>query len=344
MKVGALFAAVLVAAVAAGFLYLLSDPGAPLGSGGGAAVTAARGAERKVNSAPVATSDTTAGGSAKVDAILESVTALQGKHEAAQAEAVLKAAIGEHATDQRLYVAYAELLLGGQRYGEAYENYVRALATGERSATLEFQAGTVASLIGRNDRAIEHYSAAQTADPKNAEYALFLGQVQLQSGMLDEARASIVRAAQLNPDDPRAWGTLAEIALRENKLDVAMEQIQKARAMEPRATVWRLIEAKVHARQGRPERAVELLVALDPVEKQSEAIARVLADSLSMLKRDAEAAEVLGAASDAAPKQANLAFDAAVRAAKAKDAKLFARLRERAASLGVAGASDLKMD
>ncbi len=324
-----------IGGVGAAFIYLLRDPGAPLN-------VPVLSAPAKAMAAPDKKPGTNARDVSKVDAILESVNNLLRGNQISQAEAVLNQAIVEHPGDQRLYVTLAEMQLTKEDYSGAYESYVKALATGERTAKLEFQAGTVASMVGKNDRALEHYSAAQTADKANAEYPLYLGQVQLQMGKLDEARASLVRSAQLNPDDGRAWGSLAEIALRENKLDVALQNVGKARSLQPRITVWRLIEARIHARAGHPEKSVELLMPLEPTDKSAEPIARVLADALSMLKRDAEAAEVLEAASDASPKDRNLAFDAAVRARKAGDEARFGRLRERALHLGHPDAADLK--
>jgi tetratricopeptide (TPR) repeat protein len=329
-------AVVVIALVGAGFVYVLRAPGEPLMKR--AAGDGVKTAEVK----PVEVVAPVAGPSAaKVDAILESVETLSRAGKNAEVEGVLKGAIAEYPTDQRLYIAYAEALLGRDALAPAYENYEKALATGERTAALEFQAGTVASMLGKRDRAEEHYAAAQKANPNHAEYPLFLGQVQMQLNKLDEARASLVRAAQLNPSEARAWGSLAELAVRENKVDIALQHIGKARELEPRATVWRFIEARAQLRAGRAKEAADLLLPLDPKEKASESIARLLADSLSAQKRDAEAAMVMAAASDADEKNAALAFDAAVRAKRAGEGELLKRLSERATALGHPGVSTL---
>lgn len=320
-----------IGAVVSAAVYLLRDPGAPLNFASIPTLTKPQSAAESTSSAKEQNPD-----ARKVDAILDSVDTLLRDSKTAEAEAVVKGAIAQFPSDQRLHIALAELMLGKDDYTGAYDSYLRALASGDRDAKLEFQAGTIASMIGKNDRALEHYAAAQTADATNAEYPLFLGQVQLQLGRLNEARASLVRAGQLNPDDGRVWGSLAEIALRENKLDVAMQQIEKARKLQPRITLWRFIEARVHARAGQPEKAVELLIGLEPVERSAEPTARVLADALSALGRAAEAADVLAAASDAAPKNPTLASDAASRARKAGNDTQAARLGERAAQLGQA--------
>jgi len=329
IRLAAVVALLFIGAVVSAAVYLLRDPGAPLNF---ASIPSL--ATPKAPVEPSSGTTTKSPDARKVDAILDSVDSLLRNNKIVEAESVVKGAIAQYPSDQRLHIAFAELMLGKDDYPAAYDSFVRALASGDRDAKLEFQAGTVASMIGKNDRALEHYAAAQTADATNAEYPLYLGQVQLQLGKLDEARASLVRAGQLNPDDGRVWGSLAEIALRENKLDVAMQQIEKARKLQPRITLWRFIEARVHLRAGRPDKTVELLIGLEPAERSSEPTARVLADALSALRRDVEASEVLIAASDVVPTNANLAFDAAVRARKAGAADQFARLRDRAVKLG----------
>lgn len=335
--VHAVAAVVVIVLVAAGFVYVLSAPGEPLVQRAGMVEPAV---SQGAKPAPVVPS-VSGPAAGKVDAILESVELLARGGKSAEVEAVLKGAIEQYPSDQRLYVAYAEALLGRDAIAAAYENYEKALATGERTAVLEFQAGTVASMLGKRERAEEHYAAAQKANPNSAEYPLFLGQVQMQLNKLDEARASLVRAAQLNPNEARAWGSLTELAVRENKVETALQQIAKARELEPRATVWRYIEARAQLRAGRAKEAAELLLPLDPKEKVSESIARLLADALGMQKREGEAAAVMAAASDADEKNAALAFDAAVRAKKAGETELFQRLKGRAAELGHPGVSAL---
>ncbi|MBX3389605.1 MAG: tetratricopeptide repeat protein [Phycisphaeraceae bacterium] len=336
IRVAAFFAVLVIGAIIGAAIYLLRDPSAPLDFG--SIPTLRSLAPEKPTAPAIKAQDPDA---RKVDAILDSVDNLLRAQKTSEAQAILSGAIAQFPTDQRLRIAFAELMLDKDDFSSAYDSYVRALAIGPRDARLEFQAGTISSMLGKTDRALEHYAAAQTADPTNAEYPLYLGQVQLQLGRLDEARASLVRAGRLNADDGRVWGSLAEIALRENKLDVAMQQIEKARKLQPRITVWRFIEARIHARAGRPEKTVELLVGLEPSERAVEAHARVLADALSSLHRGTEAAQVLAEASDAAPKNANLAFDAAVRARRAGEASLFERLRDRAKELGHPDAASL---
>lgn len=337
IRVAAFFAILLIGAIIGAAVYLLREPSAPLEIG---SIPTFRtlSTEKPIGSATRAQNPD----ARKVDAILDSVDNLLRAQKSAEAEAILSGAIAQFPTDQRLHIAFGELMLGREDYSAAYDSYVRALAIGPRDAKLEFQAGTIASMLGKSDRALEHYAAAQTADPMNAEYPLYLGQVQLQLGKLDEARASLVRAGRLNADDGRVWGSLAEIALRENKLDVAMQQIEKARKLQPRITVWRFIEARIHARAGHPEKTVELLIGLEPAERAAEAHARVLADALSALHRESDAANILSEASDAAPSNANLAFDAAVRARRAGEQPLFERLKDRAVHLGHTGAATLE--
>ena len=168
----------------------------------------------------------TCGGSTKatpahaIEAALSAARSYQGSEEFAKAEAVLRAAVGEHVDDQALRLAYAEVLLSLRRPEEAYEQYEAALAIGPQEAAIEFQAGTLASSIGKNDRALEHFSMARAAEPRSAEIALYLGVTQFRLGMIEEAKVSLLSAVKLDENEPVAPAMLAQIALDENQPEI----------------------------------------------------------------------------------------------------------------------------
>ena len=139
-----------------------------------------------------------------IEAALGAAWSYQASEEFAKAEAVLRAAVEEHVDDQALRLAYAEVLLSLKRPEEAYEQYEAALAIGPQEATIEFQAGTLASSIGKNDRALEHFSMARAAEPGSAEIALYLGVTQHRLGLTDEAKVSLLAAVKLDDEEPVA--------------------------------------------------------------------------------------------------------------------------------------------
>jgi len=267
-------------------------------------------------------------------AILESAQTYVRLGEVEKAETILAEASRQYVTDQSLHIAYADVLMSRRKIAEAYSQYEQALAIGPRGAPLEFSAGTAASMAGKPDRALEHFSAAQTADKTNATYPLYLGQVQLKLALNDEAKASLLRAALLDPEQATAWGTLAEVALRENQVDLAVQHVAKARVLEPGAATWRLIESRALTRRGEPEKAVQLLITLDEGERFSGPVLRQIGQCYGMLSRPADAAAIYLKASDTHPEDGTLAREGAEWARRAGDEKGAARLDERARNLG----------
>lgn len=226
----------------------------------------------------------------KVDQIIEAAAVWLKRDDPGRAGAIYKEAVSQYAGEPRLHTAYGDLLVVQRRFDEAYGQYTRALAAGEKNAPLEFTAGTVASMMGKPERAAEHYAAAQAIEPSNAEYALFLGQTQAKLGRLDEAKVSLLRVVKIDPKRAIAWGTLGDIALRENNVAIALQHVGKAREIEPDAVVWRIVEARALNRSGEPQKALDLLVGLSDADKNQPATARLIAECLGMLGRKDEAA------------------------------------------------------
>ncbi|MDX9912100.1 MAG: tetratricopeptide repeat protein [Phycisphaerales bacterium] len=256
----------------------------------------------------------------------------------ARAEAMLREAIDRKSDEQSLYLSLANVLMSRKDTAGAYEAYEKALAIGPREAGTEFAAGTLASMLGRNERAIEHYSAAQSIDRTNPQYPLYLGQSQLKENQSDAAVASLMLAVTLDPELAVGWGTLAEIALRENKLNIAAQHIERARALQPRDPTWRMIEARLLLRQSEPDQAIAVLRGLDESQRRDPAAMRLMAQCFGMLRLPEEAAAMYAEASDRQPQDADLAFEAALWAERAEDLSGAVRFGERAQSLGHAQA------
>ncbi len=248
--------------------------------------------------------------------------------EAGKAELILREALDSAPRNQDARILLAEALLGQDKAGDAYEQYVEAIAIGPDHAELEFAAAAVANTAGLPDRAEEHYWKAQSLDPSNPKHPLYLAQIQRKLGRVDEAKASLLRATTLDPGLAIGWGVLADIALEENKLSLARQHIAKAREAEPGTARWRLIEARILRRDNNPEGAVRLLRSLPEEELLFDpALLTELATCYAMLARPDDAAGLYMMASARRPEDADLAYDAAVwldRAGRARDAQVFA--------------------
>lgn len=231
------------------------------------------------------------------------------RHE--EAAAVLAEAVRTYPDQQVLRTTYADVLVALARPADAYDQYVAALAIGPRTAPVEFAAGTMANLTGRGPLALEHYTAAQTADPSNASYPLYLAQVQRSLNQTDAAKASLLRVVNMQPDNAVAWGSLADIALNENKIDLALQHVAKARGIEPRVGAWRLIEARALKRQGKPDQALLVMAGLSEPEKLELHSARLIAECHAMKGEMETAVSAILRAADAAPADSDLALEAA---------------------------------
>mgnify|MGYP000207777938 CR=1 FL=1 len=274
----------------------------------------------------------------------------------AEAAAVLAKLTEIDAADQTVRLAYAQALMGLKKHGEAYQQYEAALsllppgttqriASGgdEHAADLHFEAGTCASMVGGDkmaDRAIEHYSMAQTAAPREPRYPLYLAMVQLKKGdreSQEAAVASLLRAAKLNPELGEAWGTLAEIALRNDQLGLASQHLEKARTLQPDVVRWRLVEARILNRRGDAEQAATALTALPPEQRRQPAVLAVLGESYGLLKRPLDAAamyaEGFNAPGTEAP-NAELAYQSALWFERGGNAAEARRMASAAAALG----------
>ncbi len=277
-----------------------------------------------------------------VERILESVQTYVRDGEAAKAEAVLSTAVREHPDDQDLRLAYGQLLMQAGRHEAAFEQYDAASAAGPIGAEEHFAAGTLAASVARLEDAARHYDLAQRKDASNAQYPLYLAQVQLKLGLNKEAAASLVRASVLDDANPQVWGSMASVALSENRANMALQHIAKARALEPDSRDWRLIEAKALRRLGRPADALGVLIPLgDAVLADDEAL-EAMAQAHGMLDEAGEAhalyEQAIQARAGATPE---LLFAAALWADRAGQGERALELARRAEALGHAGASRL---
>lgn len=279
--------------------------------------------------------------SASLDEILNAAATLKRDGAFNKAETLLREAITRHIAEQRLYVEYAEVLVATRREKEAYEQYEKALAAADGTHAIHLAAGSVASMIGRLDRAAEHFAAAQQADKKDWRAPLFLAQVQMKLSQNAEASKNLMLAVNLKPDAAIAWGSLAELELRDNKLSLATQHVAKARELEPGSTVWRVLEARILKRENKPDEALALLAGLDAAQRLDPGVLATMADCLGMLSRPADAAKIYAEASQAQPLRGDLAMQAAQWHERAGDKAAAIVFARRAADAGEEHAADL---
>ncbi len=270
----------------------------------------------------------------RIDAALNQALTLVRDGEGAKADAVLAQAISEFPEEQRLYLSRAEVLAAAKKPAEAYAMLERALAIGPREGEMEFAAGTVASMCGKPDRAAEHFLAAQQKMPADYRPSLFLAQVQVKLKQPEAARANLVLAGKLNPDIAVVWGTLAELELAENRAVLALQHVARAREMEPRVTVWRVIEARALKRDARPREALAVLLGVEEGERLRPPVLTLLLECYGLLNEPGEASALCVRAAEADTGNAALAKLAAEWLTRAGQPERAAEFAQRATLLG----------
>ncbi len=227
--------------------------------------------------------------------------------EPAKAEALLRRALASFPDDSDGWSLLGESLIAQDNATEALAAYEQAIAVGQDNAELRFAAATFAHRAGQLDIAQEHYMRAQKMAPTNPKHPLYLAQVQRQAGDLPAAKASLLRAATLDPDLALAWASLAAIALDENKTSIAHQHIKRARKLQPANLDWRIIEARAWRRMNQPNKAVRLLIAVDENTRLASLPAlEELAMCYGMLAQPEEAANLYARAVASNPDEAPL--------------------------------------
>lgn len=247
-----------------------------------------------------------------VEAVLASVQQLIKDENFSAAERVMSESVRKFSSDQDLRLAFGDFLMTRERWSEAYDQYAAAIAAGAVPAQSYFAAGTLANMSQRPELAAEHYRQAMQADPSSAEYPLYLASVQMKLSQWSQAKASLALAGRLAPERAEVWGMYAQVALNENRLSIAQQQVEKARRLEPRESVWVLMEAKIRKRAGEPGKALDLLSALPQAEMDRLETLELLAECYGMLGRPGDAASRYMDAAERDPGNAELAFETAL--------------------------------
>lgn len=269
-----------------------------------------------------------------VEAVLATVQRLTADGQPGAAETVLSDAVRQFPVDQDLRLAYADLLMSRQRWGEAYDQYVGAIEIGRVPAPVQFSAGMMASQTDRPELAAAHFDAAMRLDPSEPNYAMYLASAQLKLRRTAEAKASLAIAVRLAPDRAQVWGMLGQIALDENKLGMAAQHLDRARELQPNQPAWVLMRARTHKRAGETEAALELLHTLPDQNLNDPGTLSLLAECYGLLGRPGDAASRYMDAAEQRPDDAGVAFETALWLDRAGERAQAVRWAQRASLLG----------
>ncbi len=247
-----------------------------------------------------------------VAAVSKAARTYIGNQELGRAEAVLRRALEDGPDDALLRELLGDVLLQREDEVAAMAQYAAIADRTDASAEALFKAGSLAEGMGDHERAIGYLARASTADPGNSETAVLLANAQLELGRLDEAKATLARAAVLDEGRATVWGMLAEIAVRENSLEIGAQHIAKGRRIEPSSIPWRVLEARIMRRRGEPEKAVLLLDGVRGDERFEASVVAEMAAALGMLGRGDDALAIYRVAVRERPADAEIRYQAAL--------------------------------
>jgi tetratricopeptide (TPR) repeat protein len=102
-----------------------------------------------------------------------------------------------------------EIYLDAGRYRDAAREAEQDIRVKPDDVALRKLAARAHAGAGNPERAIEHLEIAFDLAPADAETSVLLGEIEQKRGNLPDAYVAFRRAAQLDPDDIRAWSGLA---------------------------------------------------------------------------------------------------------------------------------------
>lgn len=176
-------------------------------------------------------------------------------------------------------------------WNEASGRYEQVVRLSPRSSGLHQSAGEVAQMAGRNGLAIELYHRAGDLEPDDPKPGLYLAQLLLAEGQLDEARDAIDRVLGLVPEQGHALATLAVIDMQQSLWEDAKRHITMAVDSQPDDLGIRTMQTRIFRRSGDPERGLELLLGLPDSARITEPVAEEIAACWMDLNRPEQAAE-----------------------------------------------------
>jgi Tfp pilus assembly protein PilF len=129
-----------------------------------------------------------------------------------------------------VYIAYGQVCEGTGKFGDAMENYEKALKI---SPTNGPALASVARLHDRQNnhaQAIDYYQKAIAATPNDAQLYSDLGMLYSRTGQVDEGCKKLEQAIAIRPNESKYHSNLAAVQLDSGKSDKAMETLQKVNA------------------------------------------------------------------------------------------------------------------
>lgn len=126
-----------------------------------------------------------------------------------------------------VYVAYGQVCEGAGKFGDAMENYEKALKIAPANAPALASVARLHDRQNNHASAADYYQKAIAASPNDAQLYSDLGMLYARSGQADQACQKLEQAIAIRPTESKYHSNLASVQLDTGKADKAMETLQK---------------------------------------------------------------------------------------------------------------------
>lgn len=174
--------------------------------------------------------------------------------------------------------------------------------------------GLALEASGRLQEALMVYAEAEIADDPVAGF--HLGLALLRDGRPTEARVVLEEVARIRPQDAFVRAAVAECLLTDDDLEGARRMVDEAVALDGDAWAIRVRRASIYRRAGDPKVAVESLLALDAETRSQPAVVEELVAGWIAMDSPIRAAETWADFARRKRDQPQIAFAAALEAAR----------------------------
>ena len=148
--------------------------------------------------------------------------------------------------------------------------YQIACSVSTKPQLLQLSTAQLAHMIDAIPTATKYYTLAHENVINDARASFFLAQIELINSRWDTAKVWITESMVRNPNEPFALLSLALIEAQLGNASVAIELANKGCGILPEEPNLRFIQARVFRLAGRPEQALEILIALPKTIQDSE--------------------------------------------------------------------------
>jgi Tfp pilus assembly protein PilF len=187
--------------------------------------------------------------------------------------------------------AVGQLLVQFKKYDEAADVLKQASILDGNDQMITEHLAFALLLAGKHKEAVDPFQKL-LRNPDNAKRAdlyLALGQCQMETDKVRDARRNFETAAQIDGQNPSVWLALTRAALQQNDVKRAELSIKRALSLDPARCETRLLMGYVRLKQGKKEEALSSFQRAAALDKRDTVSLCMVGYTLQQLGRNDEA-------------------------------------------------------